>query len=183
MKNFLIALALALLLPALASAHAPEVHGFRLVRFNPPPPAPDFTLQTPEGGQVTLNDLRGKTVLVNFWATWCPPCVREMPSMEALYQSLKGRNFIVLAISLDKAGARVVAPFVKKLKLTFPIALDPNSEVSAVYGARDLPSSFLLDPQGRVVAGAKGERDWFSPEARSYVEELLGDTQQKVTGG
>ncbi len=171
---------LALILAAPAQAHAPEQHRFRLVTFKRPPAAIAFEIPSLEEKPVTLADFRGKLLLLNFWATWCPPCVREMPSMEALYQKYKGRNFEVLAISLDEKGAAVVRPFVKRLKLTFPIGLDGKSEVSARYGARSLPSSFLIDPDGRVIAAAKGERDWFSPEAQSYLEELLTQTSRKV---
>lgn len=174
-------LALAAALPA--QAHAPERHKFRLVTFNPPPAAMPFELAGPGGSTLRLADFRGKVLLLNFWATWCPPCVREMPSMEALYQKYKNRNFAVLAISLDEKGEAVVAPFVKKLKLTFAIALDVESRVSALYGARDLPSSFLIDPKGKVIAAAKGERDWFSPEAQSYMDELLTTYSGKMAGG
>lgn len=93
--------------------------------------------------------------------------------MERLYQAYKGGGLVVLAISLDQEGAARVAPFVKRLGLTFPIGLDQSSRVAGLYGAGALPSSFLIDRQGRVIAGAKGERDWFSDEAISYFDELL----------
>jgi peroxiredoxin len=172
-----------LLSPALfssAAAHAPEHHKFRLVTFRRPLPAPAFELAGPSGKAVRLADLRGKVVLLNFWATWCPPCVREMPSMEALYGKYRGRNFEVVAVSLDERGAAVVMPFLERLKLTFQVALDPDGEVSAVYGARDLPSSFLIDPAGNVIAAAKGERDWFSPGARSYMDELIAGYERRT---
>ena len=167
-------------MPPPAAAHAPESHNFKLVAFGRPLTAPDFALTTPSGAAVSLKQFRGKVVLLNFWATWCPPCVREMPSMEALFQKFKPRGFTVLAVSLDEKGAAVVKPFLKKYRLTFPVALDPDSGISGRYGARDLPSSFLIDAQGRVVAAAKGERDWYSAEAISYVAEVL-DQQPTIT--
>ncbi|MCZ6842640.1 MAG: TlpA disulfide reductase family protein [SAR324 cluster bacterium] len=176
-----LAVAALLLVPAHTAAHAPQRHGFDLVIFKRPLPAPDFKLISPSGKPVRLSDFKGKTVLLNFWATWCPPCVREMPSMEALYKKYKQRNFAVLAISLDEGGATAVKPFIEKLALTFPIALDPENKVSKVYGARDLPSSFILDAKGQVIAAAKGEREWFSPDAVSYMEELLAQQAQTVT--
>ena len=174
------ALLLPILLPLPAAAHTPDLHQFNLVAFGRPLPAPDFVLTTPSGAAVSLKQFRGKVVLLNFWATWCPPCVREMPSMEALFQKFKPRGFTVLAISLDEKGAAAVKPFLKKFQLTFPVALDPDSEISTRYGARDLPSSFLIDAKGRVIAAAKGERDWYSAEAISYVSEVL-DNQPTIT--
>ncbi len=176
--KLILALAAVLVLYGQAAAHAPQSHNFKLVAFRRPLPAPEFTLTGPAGAPVRLSDFRGKVLLLNFWATWCPPCVKEMPSMEALYQKFKGRNFVVLAISLDEKGAAAVKPFLRKLKLTFPVALDPDSKVSGIYGARDLPSSFVINGEGQVVAAAKGERDWFSPDAQSYMEELISRHNQ-----
>ncbi|MBI3993519.1 MAG: TlpA family protein disulfide reductase [Candidatus Lambdaproteobacteria bacterium] len=160
-------------LPASVRAYPPEFHQLALTAFRRPMPAPTFDVATPNGALLRLADYRGRVVLLSFWATWCPPCIREMPSLERLHQSLQGRGLVVLAVSLDREGAVTVLPFVQRLALTFPVALDPEGRVGALYGAADLPSTFLIDRQGRVVAAAKGGRDWFSPQARSYVEELL----------
>ena len=168
-----------ILLSTPAAAHAPQSHGFELTTFRRPPPAPELLLTTPTGAPVTLKQFRGRVVLLNFWATWCPPCVKEMPSMEALYRKFKAEGLSVLAISLDVKGAAVVVPFLKKYKLTFPVALDPESNSSKVYGASNLPSSFLVDRQGRVIAAALGERDWFSPNAISYLDEVLKKNPKK----
>ena len=156
-----------------AAAHAPERHQVGLVSFQPPVSAPDFALQDPDNRSLRLSDFRGRYVLLNFWATWCPPCVREMPSMEKLSAAFKERPFAVLAVSLDAEGAEKVVPFLKRLGITFPVALDPESRVSAVYGAKDLPATFLIDPQGRVIAAAKGEQDWASAEMVRYLDELI----------
>ncbi len=166
-------LALLLLLPAAAIPHSPSSHGFRLTPFRKGFPAPPFQLTGLSGKAVSLSDFRGRVVLLNFWATWCAPCVREMPSMEKLYQAFRERGLVVLAVSLDEEGAAKVEPFVRKLGLTFPIVLDTAGRVSGIYGARELPASFLIDGGGAVFAAAKGERDWFSPAARSYFDEKL----------
>ena len=158
--------------PAAASPPQPPAE-LRLASFDPPPPAPAFSLPRLAGGESALADFSGHYVLLNFWATWCPPCVKEMPSMARLAQRFGPQRFTVLAVSLDTVDSATVAAFVRRLELPFPILLDPTSRVADVYGANALPASFLLDPQGRVIAAAKGERDWFSPQAQDYLERLL----------
>lgn len=157
----------------LAWAHSPQLHGAKLVEFNRPQPAPGFTVQAPDGAPVTLADFEGRYVLLNFWATWCPPCVKEMPTLERLAREMADAPFTVLAVSLDEEGAAKVVPFVERVGVTFPVALDPQSKVADAYGAYDLPSTFLIDPQGRVVLAAKGERDWAEPGLVAYLREVL----------
>ena len=159
--------------PSIAIAHDPASHGFRLVSFKRSIAAPEFTLNNLSGERVKLEQFRGDYVLLNFWATWCLPCVKEMPSMERLQQNFKDRGIQVVAISLDKEPKEKVAAFVDQLSLTFPILLDPDGIVSGPYGASALPSTFILNPDGRVIAAAKGERDWYGAEAVSYFDELL----------
>lgn len=120
-----------------------------------------------------LADLKGKVVLLNFWATWCPPCKEEMPSMERLYRRYKSRKFTVVALSVDSEGASVVAPFVKTHGLTFPVALDSKMAVAERYRVRGLPTTFIIDRRGNLVAIAMGPREWDGPAARSLVEHLL----------
>lgn len=98
--------------------------------------------------------------------------------MERLHQKFRGQGLAVVAISIDIEGAKKVIPFVERLKLTFPIALDADNEISRIYGAGNLPSTFLINPEGKVVAAALGERDWFSAGAVSYIEELLTDIRR-----
>ena len=132
--------------------------------------AEDFTLATPGGTSFRLSEHRGKAVLVNFWATWCPPCREEMPAMERLYQQYRDR-LVLVAVSLD-TDPKVVAPFVREQKLTFPIALDPQAEVANKYGVRALPSSFVVDRRGTMAALALGPREWDNAAAKSLVEAL-----------
>jgi len=154
-------------------AHSPRYHKARLVEFKRPVPAPDFALRAPDGGPVRLQDFRGRYVLVNFWATWCPPCVREMPSLERLAQTLADAPFVVVDVALDEEGAAKVKPFLARVGITFPVALDPDGGVADRYGATDLPATFLVDPQGRVIVAAKGSRDWADPDLVGYLREVM----------
>lgn len=111
--------------------------------------APNFTLKTLEGKEISLSDLRGKVVLVNFWATWCPPCREEMPLFEEVYKKYKNRGFEILAISTD-TSADAVKEFVKEFKVSFPVLMD-DGKVSSSYGIQGLPTSFLIDREGKVI--------------------------------
>lgn len=177
MKRLSVLLLAAFLCPLPLSAHAPELHRFKLVEFRRPFPAPDFALPDLQQQQRTLSSFRGKVVVLNFWATWCAPCVREMPALEKLQQRMQSRGLVVIGVATDTEGATQVAPFVRKLQLSFPILLDSENTVSQQYGARDLPATFLLDPAGKVIAAAKGAREWFSDEALSYLQEVLDAAQ------
>lgn len=160
--------------PGVAITHDASQHGFRLVSFERSVTAPEFSLKNLGGETVKLEQFRGQTIVLNFWATWCPPCIKEMPSMQRLQQHFSGNQFQVVAISLDKESEQIVQSFASKLNLTFPILLDPEGVAADPYGAKDLPSTFILDQKGQVIAAAKGERDWYSPSAISYISELLG---------
>src|SRR5713101_3801380 len=136
-------------------------------------PAPDFTLSTPSGASLSLTELRGKVVLLNFWATWCVPCRKEMPAIEALYQRYKDRGLEVVAISLDKLAAAPVEAFVQEMGVTYRVALDPSWATARTYGVRGLPATFLLDRAGNVVMRELGERDWMEEAKQQAVEGLL----------
>jgi peroxiredoxin len=138
-----------------------------------PSEAPDFTLVTLEGRSVQLREFRGKLVLLNFWATWCAPCLHEMPSMERLYQTFKSTEFVLLAVSMDRQGEGVARPFVENLKLSFPVLLDTTSEVGRQYGVRGLPTSYVIDPDGLLIGAVIGARDWHRTEAKILIAGLL----------
>lgn len=112
----------------------------------------DFTLADLSGKQWTLKNLTGKVVLVNFWATWCPPCRKEMPDLEAMYQRFKERGLVILAISDEDASK--VKPFIEERKFSYPILLDPGRKVSETFRVEGIPKSFLYDRNGRLVAQA-----------------------------
>ena len=136
----------------------------------------DFELKDLDGKLVKMSSFRGKVVLLNLWATWCPYCGKERPHLEALYQKYKSRGFVVVAISIDAEGAAAVRPYVRKHKLTFSHLLDPESEVARGYfGLRGTPTNYLVDRAGNAVGGAIGYRDWSRPEAHRLIEFLLDE--------
>ncbi len=115
--------------------------------------APDFTLKTPNGETYTLSALKGQAVLVNLWATWCPPCRAEMPAIERMYQEYKDRGFTVLAVNMtSQDDPFAVVPFSQDHKLSFPILLDETNEVASAYQLRSLPSSYFIDRDGIINA-------------------------------
>ena len=135
--------------------------------------APNFTLKNLDGKEISLNQFRGKHILVNFWATWCGPCKIEMPSLEALYERFKDRNFVLLAISNDMFGANIVKPFVKAHNINFPVLLDQRLKVSNAFGVVSLPTTFMIDPQGKIIGALFGAEDWVTPNNILYFENLL----------
>ncbi|HEX9788530.1 MAG TPA: TlpA disulfide reductase family protein [Candidatus Binatia bacterium] len=135
-------------------------------------PTPDFSIATPEGKKVSLKDFRGKIVFVNFWASWCVPCREEMPAMDRLYQEFKDKNFVVLAVAV-KDRKQDAVDFVKELKLTYPIALDPDAQVGNLYGAWGLPATYLIGPKGEGLARGWGPADWYNPPARQLIRDLV----------
>jgi peroxiredoxin len=136
-------------------------------------PAPNFQLRDLQGRLVALSDLRGKVVMVNFWATWCGPCRVEMPAMEVLYQTFSRKDFEILAVSTDAQGVAVTRPFQQENRLTFPILHDADYRVGLTYGARSLPMTFMVDRQGVVRHQIFGARDWGAAEAHQLVQMLM----------
>jgi cytochrome c biogenesis protein CcmG, thiol:disulfide interchange protein DsbE len=113
--------------------------------------APDFELKTPTGETIKLSDLRGQAVLVNLWATWCPPCRAEMQSIEKVYQEYKDQGFTVLAVNMTyQDDPLAVVPFVEEQRLTFPILLDETGEMANAYQLRSLPSSYFIQRDGII---------------------------------
>lgn len=138
------------------------------------PPAPDFTLADVDGKRHRLSDQRGKVVFVNFWATWCPPCRKEMPSMQRAWDKLKGRDFIMYAVDVGE-DAEQVSTFVFEVgtNLTFPLLLDRDSEVVRRWRVPGLPTTFIVGPDGRIDYRAVGERDWDDPKVLEKIRALL----------
>jgi peroxiredoxin len=177
-RNALISLGgfgLGLLTAGAARADLPEpplTHVLAPVK--PPKPAPDFSLPDMDGRLHKLSDYAGKVVLLNFWATWCPPCRRELPSMEKLYVELKGKPFQVLACDQQEDGDTVFT-FTAQLDPapTFPMLLDSKSAVSKAYDVPGLPTTFLIDKTGRIAYRAVGGREFGHPAIRALIEELM----------
>jgi thiol-disulfide isomerase/thioredoxin len=137
-----------------------------------PNPAPPIALKTLDGQPFQLQQLRGKVVLVNFWATWCEPCVEEMPSLQKLRTRLQGAPFEVVAVNHQEGEARIRG-FLKKVPLDFPIVRDTDGDVTRAWHARLFPSSYLVDAEGKIRYVLAGATDWSAPATVKKVEALL----------
>lgn len=140
--------------------------------------ASDFSLVDIKGETYTLADYRGKIVVVNFWASWCPPCIQEMPSMQRLQEKLSDQPFVILPINVGEKKYRVWK-FVKLINFTLPVPLDTRSKMFADWGAEVLPTSFLLDTEGHIRYWAQGDLEWDSEEVVSLIEELINEEENK----
>jgi peroxiredoxin len=138
--------------------------------------APEFTLPG-RGEAVSLEGLRGKVVLLNFWATWCPPCVSEMPSLDELRKRLEGEEFQVLAVSVDEAGWEAVNRFLTRVPVGITILIDVRGDVSALYGTYQLPESYLIGRDGRILKKYVGPRDWMEPSLVAEIESYVRGSQ------
>ncbi len=134
--------------------------------------APEFSLPDIEGEEVELSRFRGKFVLLGFWASWCPPCREEMPSLEKFHRKFTGDKLALLTVNVGEPPSEVRA-FVSSNSLTFPVLLDPSGKVQKLYGAYQFPVFFLIDPQGRIVTRYLGLRNWTSPEVRRELNERM----------
>ena len=153
-----------------ADSHYMEELG--IVRFEEKIKTQNFMLKRLDGNEVSLKDYRGKIVLLNFWATWCLPCLVEMPSMERLYNEFKDKGFTILAIDMQE-DADSVSVFKEKYKLNFPILLDSDGSVGQFYGVRAIPTTYLVDREGYLIGSALGARDWASESAFMLINQLL----------
>lgn len=153
-------------------AHEDPWEGLGVIRLSGYSP-PDFTLPTLDGGSIALSDLKGKVVLINFWATWCPPCREEMPSLERLYRHFKYEKFALLAVDIMEHPEKV-KKFAREYNLSFPILLDKKGDISAKYAANALPTTYIIDKGGKAVGKAIGARKWDGDHAKDLVDELLG---------
>ena len=134
--------------------------------------APEFTVKDLDGKDVALSSLKGSVVLVNFWATWCPPCKEEIPSMIKLNQAMTGKAFRMLAISIEEGGKEAIDSYFKGRR-DLPTYLDTEAKVSQLYGTTGVPETFIVDKQGIIRKKIVGGIDWNSPEVISYLDELL----------
>jgi len=136
--------------------------------------ARDFNLPDANGNLVSLSQYRGKVVIINFWATWCGTCLDEMPSLERLYRDFRNRNdFALVTISVDQEGWSIIAPFLKRTSYDFPVLADADSRVSAAYGVTMLPTTYIVDRNGRIVWNVAGALDWSSAALRAALEKLF----------
>jgi cytochrome c biogenesis protein CcmG/thiol:disulfide interchange protein DsbE len=155
------------LAPWLASANAP-------IKPWTSGATPPFELAALDGQKVDLASMRGRVVLINYWATWCEPCRDEMPAIERLRVKMKGKPFEVLGVNYGESEERVSA-FVAKLNLSMPILLDPYKHSVEAWKVRGLPMTFLVDAGGKVRYWSFGERDWSEGEGLALVEKMVGE--------
>ncbi len=143
-----------------------------LARMAGSPPAPDFVLPGPDGNEVSLKGLRGKVVIVNFWATWCPPCRAEMPSLQRAWEAIRDKGGYVLAIHVG-GTMDDIWDFTGRYGLDFPIVRDAGSKVTDRWPVQGLPTTLVVDPQGRIAYRAIGGREWDDPARLKAVLDLL----------
>ena len=178
-KVFIAAAAAALILlslsPAVAAAdkpwYAPRLENLGFYVFDPPMTFQDFKVASLAGPEKTRSSLKGKIILLNFWATWCPPCKDEIPTIESLSRSMKGKNFDIMAVSVGEDPATVKS-FVAEQKMSFPIYLDPKNSLARTYASQGIPTTYLLDKEGRFIAGMVGGYDYSNPEFVALLDEL-----------
>ncbi len=165
-----------------AMAAAPEFTGDfqNFTPIRPRPPAPEMPVRDGEGRELGLDRFRGKVVLLNFWATWCAPCVREMPALDRLQAAMGGPDFEVVTVSIDRGGKDVVAPWMAAKQLdNLGIYLDGKSKLMRAFGSRGLPTTYVIDRAGGVAGFIEGPAEWDSDEAkrlvRFYLDEATAD--------
>ncbi len=156
-----------------AGQHIPDLlRALDLGGYPPGERAPEFSGRTADGKRLSLAGLRGKVVIVTFWATWCPPCREEMTLFERLHRELATEGLAIVGINAREEGV-AIREYANALGLSFPLILDPQGEIQGAYGVIGLPTAFLIARDGRAVARAIGPRDWGGPQARALLRALL----------
>jgi peroxiredoxin len=140
--------------------------------LTPAAPAPDFTLRSSEGGNTRLAELRGRVVMVNFWATWCGPCKIEMPHLSRIYEKYRSAGFVLLGINIDEDPRQALA-LAARLNVRFPVLFDTDKSVSRRYALDSMPGTVLIDRDGRVRHVHRGYRDGMEQTYERQVRELV----------
>lgn len=143
--------------------------GFRVVKD--PKAAPDFTVESLANAKTRLSDYRGKVVLLNLWATWCPPCKAELPSIQTLWERTKNKPFVVFAASQGESQ-QTVKSFIASKGYTFPVFFDPSGRSGDLYGARSIPTTCVIDKNGTLIAYAVGALEYDTPQALAIFAAL-----------
>ncbi|MBI3709592.1 MAG: TlpA family protein disulfide reductase [Proteobacteria bacterium] len=164
--------------PPAAAADAPFRGSFAAFELHAEPrPVPAVAFVDPAGGAHALADFHGRVVLLNFWATWCAPCVEEMPSLDRLQAELGDRDLVVLALSVDRGGYAEVGPFLDRLQVAHLARyLDAKSAAMRAFGVRGLPTSVLIDRQGREVGRLEGPADWHAAAIQAFIRSYFASS-------
>ncbi|AOU99476.1 hypothetical protein BI364_02165 [Acidihalobacter yilgarnensis] len=165
--------ALFALLVGSGAACADAFSDLRIIRPHVSLPAPDLDLSDLGGRTTRLSDLRGKIVILNFWATFCAPCREELPSLQRLARRYADKGVVVLAVAEDRGGRAAVAPYLKKNGFTLPVLLDPSGAVRKRYEVRVFPMTYIIGRDGHILGLAIGARDWFGAAARRLLDPLI----------
>jgi thiol-disulfide isomerase/thioredoxin len=176
-KLFFISLALFISGVALSSAHAQGIElSHKASPLKVPVPAKDFTLSDTDENTLKLSDLRGKVVVINFWAVWCPPCREEMPSLERLRRQLADKPVVVLAVNQGEDAEQILS-YLWGLDPVpeFPILLDSDMKVSADWGVTGLPTTYVIDKKGNIIYRMIGGREFDHPEILKVIEKLIAE--------
>ena len=177
-RRFVCTIAVLVMILAAPTVGAPPAPGLlealNLAGYPPDEIPPEFSGRTPDGRKVSLAGLRGRVVLVNFWAAWCPECRPEMPVFERLHRDFAAQGLTVLGINVGET-AQVIREYAKEMGLTFPLVLDPDSKIQRSYGVIGIPTTFLIGRDGVAVARAIGPREWGTAPARALIQALLAE--------
>ena len=179
-------LAFALLMAAVADSAradqdtiAPLIKPLNLVAYRAGTAPPPFEGKTPAARPYTLADLRGKVVILNFWASWCAECRPEMPALERLHRDFAARGLVMIGINA-REDAATIRRYARELGLTFPLLVDTEGKINALYGVVGLPATFIIGRDGRAVAFAVGTREWAGAPARGLIEALLTEPASRA---
>jgi peroxiredoxin len=170
--SLLLLLSLPLFLQSPTAFAARNIHTLTKVAGNPD--APDFKLEDQDGKFVKLSDFKGKVVIVNFWATWCPPCRKEMPSMQRAWEKLEQEDIVMLAINVGEDSDQIFA-FTAEYPVEFPLLMDRDSSVVKQWKVRGLPTTYIINPAGKIIYQAIGDREWDSDEIINQIRRLKND--------
>jgi len=164
-------------IPAYADqdAIAPLIKPLNLVAYRAGTIPPPISGMTPAAHAYSLADLRGKVVIVNFWASWCAECRPEMPALERMHREFASRGLVMIGINA-REDAATIRRYARDLSLTFPLLVDADGRINASYGVVGLPATFIIGRDGRAVAFAVGTRDWVGAPARALIEALLTES-------
>jgi thiol-disulfide isomerase/thioredoxin len=154
-----------------------SIRGYKNLMNTPSAPLTEFTHA--DGSTVTLADFKGKVVLLNLWATWCPPCIKEMPGLNELAKELKNEDFVVIAVATGRQGRETPDEFLKKRELTDMLSYhDKGQDFLRKMDINSLPVSFIIDPEGVMRGGVKGRTEWDAPKAKEALKKLLDNLKK-----